>query len=87
MHVQVTTLKCLHYVFARGVCPCPAARDMIRNLFDMQNQSKFPPVLLCEVLKVLHKVIPLSFFPYCGWIDLKDIAMVFLHSKFLDHFI
>nr|XP_027125674.1 uncharacterized protein LOC113742147 isoform X1 [Coffea arabica]XP_027125675.1 uncharacterized protein LOC113742147 isoform X1 [Coffea arabica]XP_027125676.1 uncharacterized protein LOC113742147 isoform X1 [Coffea arabica]XP_027125677.1 uncharacterized protein LOC113742147 isoform X1 [Coffea arabica]XP_027125678.1 uncharacterized protein LOC113742147 isoform X1 [Coffea arabica]XP_027125679.1 uncharacterized protein LOC113742147 isoform X1 [Coffea arabica]XP_027125680.1 uncharacterized prot len=55
--IEVTTLTCLQFLFARGVCPCPASRDMVQNFFDMLNQSKFPPAVLRQVLKVLHKML------------------------------
>ncbi|KAL3512659.1 hypothetical protein ACH5RR_025376 [Cinchona calisaya] len=82
MHMQVKTLKCLKFLFARGVCPCPETRDMIQNLLDIQNQSKFPPALQHEVLKVLHKIISynLPTFPSSEMLEVFSIVLKFVEN-------
>ena len=57
LRLQVTSLRCLRYILAGGVCQVPASTEAIKTLVSMLNESKFAPALQCEALEILHKVI------------------------------
>ncbi|CAI9781836.1 unnamed protein product [Fraxinus pennsylvanica] len=54
---QATTLRCLNFTLAKGVCDFPSARDVIHKLFIIMNRSEISQALQFEALEILHKIL------------------------------
>ncbi|KAL6579373.1 hypothetical protein OROMI_009589 [Orobanche minor] len=56
LHMQATSLRCYHIIFARGVCNFPSTTGTVDKLFGILHKSDFEPTLQLEALRVLHKI-------------------------------
>ncbi|KAL6543947.1 hypothetical protein OROGR_010444 [Orobanche gracilis] len=57
LHMQATSLRCYHIIFARGVCNFPSTTGTVDKLFGILHKSDFEPTLHLEALRVLHKIL------------------------------
>ncbi|XP_052182772.1 uncharacterized protein LOC127795255 isoform X2 [Diospyros lotus] len=57
LRLRATALKCLHCITVRGMYHFPANAVLISTLACILDEHELPPVLQCEALQVLHKVL------------------------------
>lgn len=55
--VQETALKCLHFLFKRGLCEHPDSAGLIRGLFSIMEEPEISLAMQYKALRVLHKVL------------------------------
>lgn len=60
LRVQETALKCLHFIFSRGMVQFPITVDLSKLLFNIVGIPELPLSMQCDVLQILRKVIPSS---------------------------
>ncbi|KAL2335425.1 hypothetical protein Fmac_016638 [Flemingia macrophylla] len=57
LHVQETVIKCLHYLFGKGLCEHPDNSGIIHQLLSVMEEPEISLAMQYKVLKVLHKVL------------------------------
>ncbi|KAK7381232.1 hypothetical protein VNO78_33763 [Psophocarpus tetragonolobus] len=55
--VQETALRCLHFLFRRGVCELSDNSGLIRGLFSIMEEPEISSAMQYKTLMVLHKVL------------------------------
>lgn len=78
LHVQATSLRCLRFILARGVCKFPSTRGTTHKLFDMLHRSELQPTLQLESLRILYKILQ---------INLSTIPCLEIHELFQKLFV
>ncbi|XP_022640506.1 uncharacterized protein LOC106775218 isoform X2 [Vigna radiata var. radiata] len=56
-HVKETALKCLHFLFRRGLCENSDNSGIIRGLFSIMEEPEISMPMQYKALRVLHKVL------------------------------
>ncbi|KAL2537231.1 ARM repeat superfamily protein [Forsythia ovata] len=54
---QATTLRCLNFTLAKGVCDFPSATDIVHKLLSIMNRSEISLALQFEALEILRKIL------------------------------
>ncbi|ESW23192.1 hypothetical protein PHAVU_004G026300 [Phaseolus vulgaris] len=56
-HVKETSLRCLHFLFRRGLCKNSDSSALIRGLFSIVEEPEVSFSIQYKALRVLHKVL------------------------------
>ncbi|PON72739.1 Coatomer beta subunit [Parasponia andersonii] len=70
--LRETALKCLRFMFSKGVCHISANADLVKALVSTLDEPLVPASIQCEALKILHKMV-LHMLPSLPG-DLLDLA-------------
>lgn len=54
---QATALRCLHFIFMRGVVYSSVSAHGIKTFSRIVDEADLPLSMQCEALQILHKVI------------------------------
>lgn len=57
LRMKATVLRCLHFIFLKGLCHFPVSADIVKSLLSTMNEPELPSFLQYEALRILHKVI------------------------------
>ncbi|KAK9931306.1 hypothetical protein M0R45_018585 [Rubus argutus] len=63
VHLQGTALRCLHYIFHKGMYHLPLSTSLVNTLFSMLDEPQLPSPMLFQALQTLHKML-LRMLPY-----------------------
>ncbi|KAH6790642.1 hypothetical protein C2S51_005648 [Perilla frutescens var. frutescens] len=58
--MQATSLRCLRFILARGVCKFPSTGGTVHKLFDMLHRYELQPTLQLESLRILYKILQIN---------------------------
>ncbi|RDY09074.1 Integrator complex subunit 7, partial [Mucuna pruriens] len=56
-HVQETALRCLHFLFRRGLCEHPDNSSLIRGLFSIMEEPEISFAMQYKALRLFHKAL------------------------------
>ncbi|KAM5553400.1 hypothetical protein ABKV19_025555 [Rosa sericea] len=56
-HLRGTTLRCLHYIFSKGMYHVPLNTSLVNTLFSMLDEPQLPSHMLFQALQTLRKII------------------------------
>lgn len=58
LRTQATSLRCLHFIFSKGMCQSIIGASVIKTLINITDNPELPSTMQCEALQILHKVSP-----------------------------
>ncbi|PRQ36839.1 putative integrator complex subunit 7 [Rosa chinensis] len=56
-HLRGTALRCLHYIFRKGMYHVPLNTSLVNTLFSMLDEPQLPSPMLFQALQTLRKII------------------------------
>lgn len=57
LRMKATVLRCLHFIFIKGLCHFPVSADLVKSLLSTMNEPELPIFMQAEALQILHKVL------------------------------
>lgn len=57
LRLRETALKCLRFMFNKGVCHFSANANLVKALVSALDEPLVPASIQCEALMILHKVV------------------------------
>lgn len=60
--VRARALKYLYFLFGGCACCFSVQRNVLTTLISILEDKELSPNFRCEVLKILHKVLPVGFY-------------------------
>ncbi|KAL5775758.1 hypothetical protein ACOSP7_013315 [Xanthoceras sorbifolium] len=56
--VRATALRCLHFIFVKGMCHSLINARVTKALFSMIDEPGLPSTMQCEALQILRQILP-----------------------------
>ncbi|KAJ0081175.1 hypothetical protein Patl1_12207 [Pistacia atlantica] len=56
LRTQATSLRCLHFIFSKGMCQSIVGASVIKTLISITDNLELPSTMQCEALQILHKI-------------------------------
>ncbi|GAV69226.1 hypothetical protein CFOL_v3_12727 [Cephalotus follicularis] len=74
--MRATALRCLHFIFVKGVCLSSVSASVTEALLSTLDERELPSAMHCEALQILHKIFILSL-PKLPSIDTLEFNKLF----------